>query len=99
MKNITRAAIDKYVNERNETRNKVFDISQHRRYTEFDSGAAIYQGIRQVDGVALALLAKDQQVLVMAVDEKTAGRLRRLKVGAEVQISKTGVVTQKGRSR
>ncbi len=99
VKNNARAAIDKYVNERNETRNKVFDISQHRRYTEFDSGTAVYQGIRQVDGVSLALLAKDQQVLVMAVDAKTAGRLRRLKVGAEVQISKTGVVTNKGRSR
>jgi|TARA_R100000656_G_scaffold124235_1_gene101970 Fe-S cluster biosynthesis and repair protein YggX len=93
------AAVNKYVNERNETRKKVFDISHHRGYTQFDTGIAIYSGIRHVDGQALALLAKDNQMLVMPVDAKTAGRLSRLKVGTTVTIAKGGNVTVKGRSR
>lgn len=95
----TAAAVDKYVNERNKSREKIFDISHHRRYTQFDTGIAIYSGIRQVDGQSMALLSKDNVMLVMPVDAKTAGRLSRLKVGTAVTINKAGNVTVKGRSR
>jgi hypothetical protein len=52
-----------------------------------------------VNGQALALLRRGDQVMVLDVDEATARRIKRLPLGAQVSVSAKGVIKAKGRSR
>lgn len=91
--------VEKYVTEREAKRLKGFDIPEHRRY-DFDQGGAFtYQGTRQVEGQKLALMKKGETVHVLPVDEKTANRLRRVKVGDSVTVDANRTVRTKGRTR
>ncbi len=93
------AAADQYIAEREQKRLKIFDIMEHRRYNEADVGVASFAGVRRIEGEALALLQRNQVILVMPIDEKTANRLSRLSIGDQVTCTGIGVVKTKGRSR
>jgi hypothetical protein len=93
------AAADKYIAEQNEKRFKLFDIPKHIRYTDSQGGLAAFVGIRQVDGQALALLKRSEEVMVLPVDEPTARRLKRLAVGSALTVTPQGFLKTKGRSR
>ncbi|MGZ4823083.1 MAG: TraI/MobA(P) family conjugative relaxase [Terriglobales bacterium] len=93
------SALDKYITEREQRRAIVSDIPKHVRYTALNAGAAEYAGCRHVDGQILALLKRDDEVMVLAVDDATARRLRRLRLGAQVGVNAQGVIGKKGRSR
>jgi hypothetical protein len=93
------SATDKYVAERTAKRAKGFDIPNHRRYTEADKGAVLFAGTRQVDGETLALLKRDEEIIVLPVDAATARRIKRYSLGDAVTLNGKGVVTKKGRSR
>ncbi len=93
------AAADQYIEEREQKRLKIFDIMEHRRYNEADVGVASFAGVRRIEGEALALLQRNQVILVMPIDDKTANRLSRLSIGDQVTCTGIGVVKTKGRSR
>ncbi|HCL6252293.1 TPA: conjugal transfer protein TraI, partial [Citrobacter freundii] len=93
------AAADKYIAEREAKRLKGFDIPKHSRYTAGD-GALTFQGTRTIEGQALALLKRGDEVMVMPIDQATARRLTRIAVGDAVSITAKGSIkTSKGRSR
>lgn len=93
------SATDKYIEERTAKRAKGFDIPNHRRYTQDDKGAAEYAGSRQIDGETLALLKRNEEIIVLPVDAATARRIKRYSLGDSVTLNGKGAVTKKGRSR
>ncbi len=93
------AAMDKYIAEREAKRLKGFDITKHSRYTE-GIGALTFEGVRNVNGHALALLKRDESVMVLPIDQAAARRLSRVAVGDSVSVTPKGSIkTSKGRSR
>jgi len=59
-----------------------------------------FAGIRNVEGRPLALLKHGDEVMVMPIDQATARRLSRIKIGDPVSITPKGSIkTSKGRSR
>ncbi len=90
-------AADTYIAEREAKRNNNFDISKHGRYTGEISGTQ-YGGIRRVNNQALLLLKTKEGVQVLPVDEKTAVRLSRLKIGDAIKVTEAGI-TREGRGR
>lgn len=92
-------ALDKYVSERDQTRQKIFDIPNHRAYNEHDAGLVYFAGLRHVDGTTLALLQHGEEILVLPIDVATERRLKRLAVGDPVTVSLKGTITTKARSR
>ena len=93
------AAADQYIEEREQKRLKILDIMEHRRYNEADVGVLAFAGVRRVAGESLALLKRNEVILVMPIDEKTANRLSRLAIGDPVTCTGIGSVKTKGRSR
>lgn len=93
------AAADKYIAEREAKRAKGFDIPKHSRYTD-GAGGLSFAGVRNVDGQTLALLKRDETVMVLPIDQATARRLSRIAVGDPVSVTPRGSIkTSKGRSR
>lgn len=93
------AAAEKYIDEREQKRFKIYDIPKHFLYNG-QKGTFIYSGIRNVDGHALALLKHGDGVMVLPIDQATTRRLKRIMVGDPVTISPTGSLrTSKGRSQ
>lgn len=94
------AAADQYISEREAKRAKGFDIPKHVRYTKPQNESLIYAGTRTIEGQQLALMkrAGDDAVMVYPVDQKTANRLKRMPLGAPIQMTSKGIHT-KGRSR
>ena len=72
---------------------------EHRRYTMADVGVVAFAGVRRIAGESLALLKRNEVILVMPIDEKTANRLSRLAIGDPVTCTGIGIVKTKGRSR
>ena len=91
-------AADKYIAEREAKRTQGFDIKKHTRYTDGASPLA-FAGARQIDGQALALLTRDEEIMVLPVDAATAQRLKRMALGAPVTLTAAGSIKSKGRSR
>jgi hypothetical protein len=92
-------AVDQYIQEREQKRLKILDILKHRRYTNADVGVLAFMGVRHIAGESLALLKRDEVILVMPIDEKTAQRLSRLAIGDPVTCKGLGVVKTRGKSR
>ena len=93
------AAADKYIAERELTRQKISDIPKHRRYHQTDEGAVQFAGIRQVDGETLALLKRDEQIIVLPINATTARRMKQLSVSDAVALTSMGTIVSKGRRR
>jgi Relaxase/Mobilisation nuclease domain/Large polyvalent protein-associated domain 7 len=93
------AAADQYIKEREQKRLKILDILKHRRYTNADVGVMAFMGVRHSAGESLALLKRDEVILVMPIDEKTAQRLSRLAIGDPVTCKGLGIVKTRGKSR
>ena len=94
--------VDLYIKERNDKREKIFDIPLHRRYTESDDGQLLFNGLRSKNGTQLVLLKQKgkAEILVKEIDAKTAARLRSKKLGTIVEVHQNKVVVKvKGLSR
>jgi len=96
---LSNPSADKYIDERNQKRVRIFDIPEHKRFNTTHAGTVSFAGIRQVDGQTLALLKKDQFVMVLPVDGSAARRLQQVKVGDPVGVTAEGMIQVKGRSR
>lgn len=92
-------AARQYVAEREDKRAKGFDIPKHRIYNQADDGPATFEGLRQVEGQSMALLKRGDELLVLPVNEATARRMKRMKLGDPVTANATGAIKSKGRSR
>ncbi|EKQ8286778.1 relaxase/mobilization nuclease domain-containing protein [Salmonella enterica] len=94
------SSAEKYISEREEKRFKGFDIPKHRVYNSTDKGLFEYAGQRKSGLEMLALLKRDDEIVVIPVSDYTARRLRNLNVGESVTLTPSGSVrTTKGRSR
>lgn len=91
-------AINKYIAERETKRQTIIDIPEHIRYVKDNDGEAVFAGIRQIDGETLALLKSGEKIMVLAVDEATARRLKRVAIGGTIAVT-NGSIKTKGRSR
>ena len=86
--------VQQYINEREEKRQKGFDIVHHRRYNANDAGRLVFNGIREVGGHPVGLFkpAHRDEVVVLGLSDYARRRLAKLKLGSEVTISETGQV-------
>jgi hypothetical protein len=94
------SAADKYIEEREEKREKGVDISKHSRYIDRTDGGGdllYYAGTRQIEGQSLALLKRDDEVMVLPIDEACARRLKRMAVGERVTVTPKGAIKTRGR--
>jgi hypothetical protein len=91
-------AVKKYVFEREQKRLTLSDIPKHLAYDGFQ-GQAAFAGLRTIDDQALALLKRGNEIVVVAVDDATALRLKRLARGETVMVAGQGAIRKKGRSR
>lgn len=94
-----KSAAAKYIDERMSKQAKGFDIPNHRGYTDADKGPSLFAGTRQIEGETLALLKRDEEIIVLPVDPATARRIKRYSLGDEVTVNAKGTLTKKGRSR
>ncbi|TAL47133.1 MAG: conjugal transfer protein TraI [Methylovulum sp.] len=94
------AAADQYIEEREQKRIKIVDISKYRRYNETDIGNATFSGIRRIEGQSLVLLKRGEEIVVMPINEATVRQMKRLSIGDPVTIAENGSIkTTKGRRR
>ncbi len=94
------AAADQYIEEREQKRINIIDISKYRRYNEADIGNATFSGIRRIEGQSLVLLKRGEEIVVMPINEATVRQMKRLSIGDPVTIAKNGSIkTTKGRRR
>lgn len=92
-------AANHYIQEREEKRALNIDIPKHRLYNNGDVGGS-FAGIRRIDDFPMALLRRDDEIVVMPISEAVASRLKRLSIGDSVAISKDGAIKKtRGRSR
>jgi hypothetical protein len=86
-----------YIDERNEKRAAGMEVPLH---VPFAPGAEDlrFAGIRKVDGQSLVLLRAGDLVMVMPMDDVSANRAARIKVGDSIRI-KDGVVQGRARRR
>ena len=85
--------------ERDTKRLKKMDIPNHKHYTAQHAGMVVFAGMRHTGEQTLALLQSGDDVLVLAIDEATARRLKRVAVGSAIRVTSQGVLRTKGRSR
>lgn len=93
-------AAEKYIAEREEKRNKGFDISVHYLYNEGSQKESRFAGLRNVDGENLALMeGADGKIGVLPVSSKNASRLKNIRKGEMVSLNGKGeVIRKKGRT-
>jgi len=93
------AAADKYIAERELKRLEGFDIPRHTRYTAGE-GTIRFHGIDSIENQTLALLKRNDEVIVMPIDQAAVRRLSGIAVGDAVSITSTGAISiSKGRAR
>lgn len=74
-----------FIESRNAVASRVNNLPPHRRFTDKDTGEAVYRGLRTTQGGPMvALLEKNNEFLVRAVDAKTAANLQKIRVGTPV---------------
>jgi hypothetical protein len=87
----------RYILERNDKRNKGIELLAHRRYTADDAGKWAYAGLRQMEGKTLMLLQTPSEMLVLPIDDETASRTQRLKIGDVVEVTAQGILHTRAR--
>lgn len=93
-------AIDAYLAERNRTRERIRDMLPHRRFEARDVGQHPFAGLRTIDGIELALIHHNHEIVVVGIDARTAQRLTRVTLGASIQVRESGSIRiGKGRRR
>jgi len=91
---------EKYIAERTAKRAKGLDIPPHVLADPTTHvGTLAFAGVREIDGQRLALLKRQDDILVLPIDAATAQRLTRVKIGDLLTITPTGSLRTKGRSR
>lgn len=84
-------AVDEWIESRNKTREKIYSLEYHRRWSSDDAGTAVYGGRRgMADGSEVVLLKRGDEMLVLPVTERVAAKASRWKVGQPVTVDGRG---------
>lgn len=88
-------ALQAFINQRNESRARLSDISYHRAWVPTDAGACQYQGRRRLgDGSEAVLLQHGDTTLVKPVTAAQAAKASTWKRGATVTVDGRGRFTE-----
>lgn len=88
-------AMDKYIEQQKENVYNYFDISKYK-----DEAVLTFNGIKNVDGHFLALVKRDDTMLIMPLEEENIRRLERISIGDTFVLTLDGMVrTSRGKSR
>lgn len=90
---------EKYISEREQKRENGFDIPKHRGYNVSDTGAKPHLPEFAILTVELALLRKEEEIVVMPIDAATTRRMERLSVGSTVTVTDSGTLRAKGKEQ
>lgn len=83
--------VDKWIAERNKTRDKISSIDYHRLWASSDAGKATYQGRRRMDdGTEVLLLKRGDEMLVKPSCPRVVAKAAKWKVGRVVQLDARG---------
>ncbi len=94
----TVTAVMKYVQEREEKRQRGINVKRHVLYAQQEKQAT-FAGLRTVDGVHLALLETKEAVMVKEIDKQSFVRLQRYKVGQSVEVNRGTIKHSRGVGR
>lgn len=84
-------AASKWIEERNEKRDKISSIDYHRLWTSADAGKAIYQGRRRMDdGSEVLLLKRGDEMLVKPSGPRVVAKASKFKLGQSVKLDARG---------
>lgn len=93
-------AADRYITEREDKRQMIKDILPHRRYNKItDNGTAKFAGIRHINNEFLALLQKNEEILVLPIKDTIVHELKKLSIGARLKLSTHGISLTTSRKR
>ncbi|EJD3148801.1 relaxase/mobilization nuclease domain-containing protein [Salmonella enterica] len=83
--------VDKWIADRNKTRDKISSIDYHRLWASSDAGKATYQGRRRMDdGTEVLLLKRGDEMLVKPSGPRVVAKAAKWKVGRVVQLDARG---------
>lgn len=92
------AAAAQYIAEREAKRLRGVDIPPHLPY-EYDPRPQTFAGLRHVAGVALVLIHRETDVMVLPMNETSARCLKRLAIGDAINTTRDGTIYRKGQGR
>lgn len=90
-------AVQKYIDKRNILSETYSDIMKHDIFIATDEGIKIYAGIRKQDSYNMALIEEAQKIIVLPISHQTAQKMKSIKIGTEINLTKTGTITPKAR--
>lgn len=86
-------AITQYIKDRNQQAEASKDIPFHRVFTKSDNGTLKYGGIRNIgNNKKVVIYLYNKEALVMPVTDYQANKLKRIKVGTEINVNSRGQV-------
>ncbi|MDD7805964.1 MAG: relaxase/mobilization nuclease domain-containing protein [Endozoicomonas sp. (ex Botrylloides leachii)] len=92
-------AVQNYVKEREEKRQSGIAILPHKAFVPNDKGKGLFQGVRRVFGQTMALVKKDNAILVVPLTQYGEKRIKSLKKGEPVSLDRSGKVLSRSRGR
>jgi len=92
-------ATTQYIAERESKREKMVDIPKHRIFDPGDQGMVQFAGIRQINDEFLALLKREEQIIVLPIDQNQLQKMKRLSINAPIKLTSKGALVFKGRRR
>lgn len=93
-------AIAAYIAERHNKRTTIPGMLRHRTFESRDQGLHPFKGTRTIDGVLLALVQIQDDIVVLSIDDRTRYRLKRVRVGDPIRVTPLGAIRIKtGRQR
>lgn len=94
------SAIDTYIAERNQARERISSIDYNRRWVQSDAGPAKYLGRRALsDGSEVVLLGRKGETLVKSVSSAVAAKAASWKVGRAVTVDARGRFVDNSRAK
>lgn len=85
------SAVDRWIKQRNEAREKISSIDYNRLWTSSDAGKATYQGRRRMDdGSEVLLLKRGDEMLVKPAGPRVVSKASKWKLGRVVELDARG---------
>jgi hypothetical protein len=85
------SAVDHWIKQRNEAREKISSIDYNRLWTSSDAGKATYQGRRRMDdGSEVLLLKRGDEMLVKPAGPRVVAKASKWKLGCVVELDARG---------
>ena len=86
-------AVLRELEKRERTRVQVIRTPIARRFEARDQGMVRFRAVEQIEGKHFALVSRQDEILVLSIDDATYGRLASLKRGHSIRVSAQGAIT------